>query len=324
MHAVAFSPDGKYFALSTATHGAIWEAATGKRIISLRPFSAAYIDSKNVLYADLPKYGEQKRAQIVFDINRMKGSPSPASLTDNEHQFVGVVVKVIPLGKTPQDDQVEYEVRSISDNHVLWDRRYENGAPYHAGSLYDEYITLWWPLKSPGAKHELATQPQLNALASSVKNRNDGVLVELLNKQTGQLAHSAIVEEKAFKNVEDSRFMFGFGDTLLVTGELNNTVVYRLSDNTRLTELFGHFVGYNVQDNLFAIVNRRKELIIYDGATGSERFRFQLASPVRIVHFLPESKEVMVITADQQLHYYSLAAPQSLAPSLAPTHPPTQ
>ena len=83
-------------------------------------------------------------------------------------------------------------------------------------------------------------------------------------------------------------------------------MVYRFSTGARLGEVFGDILANDSASGLFCVTNRDNELVIYDAATVRERTRFMYATNVSFAQFLPERKQLLVLTADQKVHVIAM------------------
>jgi len=302
--AYAVSPDGKYLMVSGRTRSAAWNLATGQRIYLIRPVSGAYIDSSNQLYANYPKFRGADAVTGRFDLEKRDAQPLPFKFPEHAWQYSELIVQYKPNSKNKGIDRnAILEIHSITNNSLLWTHNYSHETPacWMAGD--DPAMILAWDLETAGAHDELKNLPAMASQASALKEKKKGLLLEIVDKHTGQPLHQLVVPERDLtKGWSDTRRGVSMGDFVLIKGELDNTVIYRASDATRIGEVFGSPIAQNGDLHLFCARNRENELVVYDAATAKEQSHYNFDSPVRFAAFQPATKSLLVLTADQKVH----------------------
>ena len=102
----------------------------------------------------------------------------------------------------------------------------------------------------------------------------------------------------------DERMAALYGDLLAIHGENNDSVVYRTSDGARLLAFSGHAIAGDASMGLIAASNRPQDVTVYDVATGKKVASVTLDHFVLAARFVPEKKQLLVLTATQ--HVYTL------------------
>ena len=139
---------------------------------------------------------------------------------------------------------------------------------------------------------------------SAFKSAKKGLLLETVNLETGApLEQVALPEADLTGGWNDERRAQVSGEFVLVRGEHNNTVIYRLDTGAKAGEFFGSPVATDAGLNLIAAVNRSEEILLVDERDGRELQRFTLGSPVRLARIVTGGKKtLLVLTADQVVH----------------------
>jgi hypothetical protein len=154
--------------------------------------------------------------------------------------------------------------------------------------------------------------------ADETSERHQGILVEMLDSQTGAVLRQLIAPEGSkVQWGENSRFYEGsvtddrradvFGDLVAIQGNANNTVVYDARTGARLMAFWGHTIAGDAKLGLIAATNRDQELMVYDTATGKEMLRATVDNRILTARFVPEKKQLLVVTSMQRLYTFDLA-----------------
>jgi hypothetical protein len=96
---------------------------------------------------------------------------------------------------------------------------------------------------------------------------------------------------------------------MAVHGNLNNTVVYRISDGVRMCAFYGRVLAGDGAQGLLAVNNRDQEMIVYDASNGSEITRVIVDHRPRAAQFVSSTHSLLVLTASQ--HVFTVPMPTS-------------
>jgi hypothetical protein len=302
--ASAISPDGKYLIISGRTRSAGWNLATGERAFFIRPFSGAYVDPSNQLYASYPKFRGADPVMGRLNLESRNAQLLDFKLPEHAWQNGDLIVQYKLLGKNKNIDRnAAVEIHSIKDNALLWSRNYPQETPACWTTVDDPAMILAWDLDTAGARSEIKAFPGLAPQIAALKDKKKGLLVEIVDKRTGQNLHQLVVPERDLsRGWHDTRRSLIMGDFVLVRGENDNTVIYRAGDATRIGEVFGSPIAQDGELHLFCVRNRDNELVIYDAATAKEQRHYNFDSAVRFAAFSAAAKGIIALTADQKVH----------------------
>jgi len=134
-----------------------------------------------------------------------------------------------------------------------------------------------------------------------------GLVVEVISRRTGAPERLIVVPEVGSWN-NDERSAALYGDLLAVHGESNDSVVYRISDGARLLAFSGHAIAGDASLGLIAANNRPQDVTVYDVVTGKEVVRVTLDHYVLAARFIPEKRQLLVLTATQRVYVLDLPA----------------
>jgi len=314
--AIAVSPDGGFAAISNESRCSVWNLKTGERLFAMRPFSGGFFDESDRFYGDFPKYRGQEHLQAVVDPRQRKSFKLSYAPSEHAEQLGDVLTEFKAVDQTLNYRQSgDFEVRDVKTNQVLWTRHSVQEAPdlTEGGAPNELVLTFDILYAGPGA-HELKDHPELVAQQKALKNPSRGVLVEVVDRQTGNYLRGVVTDVRHSRWAWESQKRLrarAFGDFALVEGALTTTAMYRFSTGARIGEVFGRILAQDAGSGLFCVKNRDNDLEVYDAATLGERKHFMYAAGVSYAQFIPRAKELLVFTTDQRVHTISIDDLQS-------------
>jgi WD40 repeat protein len=341
----AFSPDGKYLAVSLKNRATIWNLESGKQLKTVRPFRSAWIDDKNQLFGFFPKYLTRDPAvlQLALDpfastelAKQDDNAPEYSQYRDLQYTFKPMDKKEasqhhialqdkaafgarLLTGKVlPPDYHATLEVKKMSTQAVLWSRDYPDQTPA-CWPAEDNRLVLAWDVGNASAHAEIKNNPALQKQLEALKDKKKGLLIETVLPETGAPLEQVIVPEVDLsRGWFDSRRAMVSGKYVLARGEDRVTTIYRLNDGSKVGEFFGAPMATDSAIGMVAAVNRENEILLVDEENGRELKRYTFASPVRLARFASgKDSKLMVLTADQVLHRLPLPERSESARALA-------
>ncbi len=312
--AVAFSPDGKYLAVSLKGRGELWNLNSGQRIGLMRPFRSAWMDDQDRLVSQFKKYLDK-------DPLETRMTPEPLSSTDygkyeeDEWQYRDMQVHFKPNGRDKsKSHNAVLEVKAMGAPATAWTRNYPHEMPA-CWNAEDDRLVLAWDLTSDTARGEVKGNAALQKELESLKGKKRGLLIETVALATGAPLQQVVIPEADLsRGLNDERHAAVSGEYVLVHGEHGNTAIYRLYDGSKVGEFFGQPIATSAPLGIIAASNREDEIVLLDERTAREVKRITLGSPIRAAHLLAGThSELLVLTADQVVHRMSLPATNSLS-----------
>jgi roadblock/LC7 domain-containing protein len=308
--AAAFSPDGRFLAYSGRSRSTIWDLSTQKRVALMRPFRAVRFDDQNQMYAQYEESHQKPGQNFHIDLNTGKASEG-AKYDFEQMQYGDVLIAVHPLEKTGETDHnTNMQVYDLSSGSLLWSKKFPHDTPVLRATDGDALV-LFTDLQLQTAGDE-----QIHAAGKLIKASDkagewipQGLLVEVVANRTGEIRREIAVPERHEQlGGRDERAAALYGDYLVVRGNYNNSVIYRVSDGVRTGAFYGRAIAGNSELGLIAATNRNQEIAIYDAATGRELKRVTVDHIARAARFIPSKNALLVLTASQRV--YSIDLPQ--------------
>jgi len=313
LHAAIISADGAYLALSLKNRAALWDLTSGKQITILRPFESGWFNEQNQLIAILPKFVDKPAIELAFTVDPLSNLGVTAKdlgtfNADDAWQSHMVELQLKPAEKSKDyGHNVTLEARSLVGHTALWSTHFAHERPAIWNSE-DSRIVFAWDLAGTAAKEILKLNPALEAEAQKLKDQKKGLLLETVDGESGKVYQKMVLPEADLSHGwRDDRWARASGEFLLVHGEHENTVIYRLGDGSKVGEFFGTVISTNAAFDVAVALNRENELLLVNESTGKEVRRLHFSSPVRLARVLVAANpQLVVITADQKLHRVAL------------------
>jgi hypothetical protein len=308
LEASAFSPNGRYLAVSDRARGAEWDLATGKRIVLSSPFRSVAAD-------------DQGKLQVQFIHHELKPSID-ASIDRRAHKYVNGLTSAgdpvqfgsIRIHFKPRsmeqtlDENVDLEAYDALSEAHLWSTRFDYEIPVIVPSDGNRllFITGW---KSKTGNEE-ASRNKKTLIRTSDKPRqllnDEGTLVEIVSSRTGAVEH-ALVAPQLRSSRREERTAALFGSKIAIYGNNNDTTVYRVSDGARMLAFFGRALAGDDSLGMIAATNRPQQLTVYSVGTGKILASVALDQEALAARFIPQQKQLLVLTAAQHVYRLDLA-----------------
>jgi hypothetical protein len=306
LEAGAFSADGRYLAISDRGRGATWDLSTGKRIAATSPFRTASFDGNGKLLTRFVNQELKPAGDTAVDWKTQKVIEG-VSVGITEARYGNLLLRM----KTPVPNlnfyiSTELEGDDATTGARLWSRHFSYGIPEIAPADGDHILLTMDPKSDIGGDQIRHNRNKFIRTADEVgKYDKDSYLIEVVSSQTGAIQRLVLAPElKSSQGLGRSAGLFG--DLLAVHGGRNNTVIYRLTDGTRLMAFFGRALACDPGLGLVAANNRTQELSIYDIRSGRELERLTMDRAPLLARFIPDKRQLLVLTATQQVYILNL------------------
>jgi len=322
LEAIAFSPNGRYLALSDRARGAEWDVSTGKQIALTEPFRAVAVDDGGKLQVQFVHHELKPSIDISIDRRTHKYTPGLTIIGDPA-QYGSIRVRFKPRGvQQSSNENVDLEAFDTQSESRLWSTRFNYSVPQIIPADGDLLLFVMDRQSATGSDEAGRNGKRLIRAQDEIKNLLDemGTLVEIVNDRTGVVERSLVAPQLA-SNRREERIAALFGEMVAVYGNSNNTVVYRASDGARLLAFFGRALAGDDTLGMIAATNRPQELTVYSVANGKPLTSVILDHNVLAARFVPERKELLVLTATQHVYRLDLQDLVSQAGSPGPTRP---
>jgi hypothetical protein len=188
LRSVEISPDGRYLAASTRSHGGVWDLTTGKQMMLVMGFKAGWNGDSDLLM-EFPKRGKVEANLLDLSVTKKQAVATSYPLKDMHIQF-GMLYEWKDAGKLAK----QLVVHRMSDGSELWTRTFNEGVPAYTASYGWKDLLFSFRLNSSYAKSQIKTDPKLANEAAAVKKKDDGRLIEVVDTATGRTMESVVVE----------------------------------------------------------------------------------------------------------------------------------
>lgn len=304
-----FSPDGKYLAYSNATRGVVWDLSSNSLVSVVRPFTSLSFTSNGQFLMRL-RAAHMKPGAILSLDPATKKATEGAKFEKYQSISSGVLATIEPLqqGYFGADWDTMLHVSDPMTGKELWSKKFPHNTPAVYGTDGDA-LTIVTNLRSETGESEEGHNGAKIVKTSDTMREwiQSGLLVEIVDARTGEVQR--VVHSPTRPSEEDERWTDLYGDYLAVHGNVNNTVVYRVSDGKRTAAFFGRVLAGDGKMGLLAVNNRDQEMIVYNTANGAEVLRVTLDHLPRAARFIPATNTLLVLTATQRV--YSIPLPDT-------------
>jgi WD40 repeat protein len=306
-----FSADGRFLAYSHSSRGTLWDLEQNKQVSLLRPFSGLRFDDQDRAWLHLITSFQKPGANLMLDARTGTQTPG-APFEEDQSLLSGVLVnfKALDKGFRGIVNNMEMDVSDPTDGKQLWTRHFPKGRPEIYESDRDTLV-LMYDLRTEDGATELSHHTDKVVRSSDTQKEwlAEGLVLEIVSARTGEVQRILQTPTRPagiFR--EDHRWADVFGNYIAVHGNLNNTVVYRLSDGVRTAAFYGRVLGGDGAQGLLAVANRNQELTVYDAATGKQMKRMILDHQPRVASFVASKNSLLVLTATQRVYTIPLSS----------------
>jgi hypothetical protein len=305
LEASAFSSNGRYLAVSDRARGAEWDLSTGKQTALTSPFRAVAIDDEGKLQVQFIHH--ELKPSIDTNVDRRTHKYVPGlSRAGDPVQYGSIRVRFKPRGIEQNIDQnVDLDAYDAQSETHLWSTRFDYHVPQIVPADGDQLLFVMDRQSATGNAEASRNRKKLIRTSDEIRQlfNDQGTLIEIVSNRTGAVERAIVAPQLAFWRREE-RTASLFGNLLAVYGNNNNTVLYRTSDGARLLAFFGRALAGDDRLGMLAATNRAQELTVFDVANGKPLVSVTLDHNVFAARFVPEQKELLVLTATQ--HVYRL------------------
>jgi WD40 repeat protein len=320
----AFSPDGKWLAVSGDTRGALWQMDNGERIFFTHAFEGAFFDRGQLVAKFAQKEPDPSRVFQLDPVSKETKRLYDLDLKEHRAAQQGDLLirlrpekeqeqQVIRVGQPAPGDlffrgNSVLEVRDVRSNTVLWERKMGKSLPRF---FYDGNVLTLVVGNFDNIKEAAKEDPQLNAVLNTIDGKRDVYMLQAFEAKTGKLLGNVIVDtgKLSFK-VE---WAVTVGDTMLVADSIDRTLVYSLQLGQQKGKILGHLRAATADGSRMLIELNRGIVEVFETATLQPVNHLSFPSRISHAQFTGDGKTLMVLTADQNVYQLDLKASQQTA-----------
>jgi WD40 repeat protein len=297
---ITLSPDARYLAISGKSRGAVWDMKTGERLYYLRGFTGAVFHSDGNLYIDLPKYEKLDRSVVQVSLSK-RNTVAKVDYTVSDAMLMraGRIME----WKDQEKGKFLLTVRDPATGKEQWKRTFEKEKPASTQNYSDNNLLFAWSTSSSSGKAELKNRPELASQVAALKDKDSGLLIEVVSIDKGELLKSVVLSRlSSYVGVGD---LDQVQDTILLNTSDNRVLLFSATTGVMTHQVFGYVVGVDQKAGLFCVKNRGDEAFVYD-LNGKEIFHFQAGTTVRYARFEDDGKKLLLLGSDQKIRVIDL------------------
>jgi len=323
--ASAFSPDGKWLAISGRTRGAVWKMETGDRIGYSRDFDGAFFDKEKLIVRFPKRFQEAGQVASITPsplsmtkLYELEPADKPGSSLDTAGPGHTRIWQrddlLLRLGPTDAKklDSVTLDVRDVRTNASLWqlqlDRRRPSFYYLRSGQTFTFVVGDYEKIKE-AAKHDAALSAKIDQIGSK-RGKQSAYLLQVFEARSQKPLGSLLVDTGnlsfSVKNAVSA------GDSVFISDSLHRTLVYGLQSGSQRGKVFGETLAVTGNGDKMLVENAPGVVDLYDSSSLRSLEHFTFPSRVSRAEFL-EPDNLLVLTADQTVYQFSLPAGQTKA-----------
>jgi len=309
LRASGFSPDGKWLAAAGETSGGVWNVENGQRVLDTGTFAGGYFDDARILATFYKLEARPKMVSLdpvaktqtdLFDI----GNEAPATKKkDEEHERVWQAGDLVFSAMPPAKGRTTIAAHDARNNQVRWTREFPGFLPNLTYSRSGKALIAVFQFL--GASNEVKLDPELKQKYAALPNKNDVILIEVLDPLTGKTRGSIFVDTGNYSFL--GTVATTAGDTVLLYDTHNRTLVYSLSSGQQKGKVLGRFRALSAGGDQMLIETEAGAAELY--STSSLQSLEKYTFPSRITHAeFVASGRLMVLAADQTIYEIKVPA----------------
>lgn len=308
LRAASVTPDLQKLALSVDGASAIFDVASGRRLVSLAEFSAANFLDQQSVFLFMRELHQDPARMLRFESST--GATSTAWTVEKDHQLfpAGTVMLDHSLLKDAMGDpfnfplpemQIPFRLRGLdpATGKELWKRAFDRSPPTPFADPQGDRFVLGWRAKSYGAKEAASHAPAAQAIYKAAKLMDRDSFFEALDARTGKSLGGVLVQAGSGPTSFDSAF--SAGDALILIKDGVRVTIYSLRDGTMKAHLVGARPSASAQNNLLAMDLGGGHLGIYDLNSGTKLDDQTFPDEIAYTHFSGDGKRLLVLTEHQ-------------------------
>jgi hypothetical protein len=302
IEASAFSPNGRYLAVSDPARGAEWDLSTGKRMAVTSPFRSVTIDDSGKLQSAFIPH--ELNPSGYPDIDKLMHKYVPGlSPYDDPWQLGTARIRFKPLSYQEGDaGDVRIDAYDVLTEKHLRSRTFVGWVPQIVDADGDQTLFVTGRQNWTGSGKLIHTSDLPFQFINPI-----GTVSEIFSNRTGKPVHIFYSPQLPVGGRSDERTAGLFGNLLAVYGNNNDTTVYRVPTGKRLFAFFGNALAGDDALSMLAATNRIQELNIYDTASGKRLAHYLLDQAVISARFVPGREQLRVLTASQRVYRIDLS-----------------
>ncbi|HEX3585753.1 MAG TPA: M48 family metalloprotease [Candidatus Angelobacter sp.] len=301
----AFSPDGKWLAVSGGTRGSLWQLDTGDRIFFTQAFEGASFDHGQLI-AKFPQQEKVPSRVFQFDPASKGGKKLYEFALDEKRVWQqGHILIKVRAEKENNNQNIFYrgnsimEVHDVRNNELLWERKIGKATPsfFNSGNVLTLVIGDWDSMKAAAKE-----TPALNAALNAIDNKRDAYVLQAFETATGKLLGAVLVDtgKLSFR----VKWAVTVGDTVLVADSINRTLVYSLKSGQQKGKVPGYVWAMTAKGERMLVEMGNGVVDLYDTNTLQPLAHYSFPARLSDAGFTGEGNTLMILTSDQTVYQF--------------------
>ena len=336
LQAARFSVDGKWLAAAGSTSGGVWNVASGERVLNTKTFTGASFAQDEVLalfhkLENIPKMMSLDTAQgnqlELYTLHPLAPNKELKKIQETEKNDGHVIPAesgwywpagdMVVAARPARKGRITIEAHDARTYQIRWTRELpvtqdlpSDPSMYYFPSLYYSASgkSLTAVTQFRNVRTEARNNPELAKRLGTIGDKDEAVLVEVLDPATGETRGGVAIDSANFSlyaNLFSTNAALSAGDTLLVYDNNNRTLVYSLKSGKQTGRTLGKFKAISSGGDRMLVENGPGNADLYDVSTLQVLEHYTFPARIKVADFTDQNT-LMVLTEDQTV--YQLAA----------------
>jgi len=308
--------------LSSKTRGGLWNLETGDRKLYVRGFKGGAVSNHGRAVGQFPKLDDTPHSLALMDphnnsVSVLRELPEKGARQYGHFVLLRHSLKVKKeeekAPQIPADEESDsvslsrearFELKDFVQDKIVWSRDFPKEAPEFSFDNFSGRLILYWRLGSDAGKVRLKENPELQAKAAALGNKEDDYLVEIIDASTQKTVGMMLLE------TGNGSFNIGKGlserDWLVLRDSRGRVLVYSIKEGDSRHRFFGDNAAINPKSNQIAVENFPGEITLYDLDTGDRQATFVIEGNAAFVRFNFEGNKLFILSDTQSVYAFDL------------------
>lgn len=325
LKSASISNNLKWMILSSKTRGGLWNLETGERKLLTRGFKGSVIDEKGNAIGDFPKMLDNQHSLVLMNPSDNQTAVVSELPERGAHQYGRFILTRRSLKEKPDEknkdkkpnapanegnesdlqQEVKFELQDLVQGKVIWSRDFPKAAPRYSFDEYSGRLLFYWQLGSESGKKKLKENPELQAKASALGNKDDDYMVEVIDAYSQQTIGTILLETG--KGSFSIKTGLSEANWLMLYDSEGRVLVYSLKEGKLEHRFFGKNAALNPSKNMVAVENFPGEINLYNLETGESQAKFIFNGKAAFVRFNLEGNKLFVLSDAQVAYAFDLS-----------------
>lgn len=306
LRSAAVSPSLDKIALAVDGQGAIFDVASGKRLVRLARFATASLEDPAAAYASTFSAKEQ-----VFEAQRFEyGGQKPAPVWSTErfsvpHENGGLILNYVPYNPfgsgffVNSSQMYAFELHGLDPvtGRKAWSRTFSMTSPVPFANPQGSNFVLGWDAADDRARDIASKFPAAKAAYKHGKVAGQDSLFEICDALTGKTIGAVLVQFGGGAHTFDQAF--AAGDRLILVKDQLRVTLFSISRNEMIARLSGGLATASAESNLLVLEEAPGILAVCDLTTGKELTELRFKEQIVFARFSADGHRLLALSEQQ-------------------------